>query len=76
MALQNLLRWDPSVAFLLEADPKKVAPVLKPVAVKVVVAVEVVWALGEEEEEEQEEEQVVTNSCDSFNSISIYTMIQ
>ena len=73
MALQNLLRWDPSVAFLLEADPKKVAPVLKPVAVKVVVAVEVVWALGEEE---QEEEQVVTNSCDSFNSISIYTMIQ
>lgn len=74
MALQNLLRWDPSVAFLLEADPKKVAPVLKPVAVKVVVAVEVVWALGEEEEEE--EEQVVTNSCDSFTSISIYTMIQ
>lgn len=73
MALQNLLRWDPSVAFLLEADPKKVAPVLKPVAVKVVVAVEVVWALGEEEEEE---EQVVTNSCDSFTSISIYTMIQ
>ena len=73
MALQNLLRWDPSVAFLLEADPKKVAPVLKPVAVKVVVAVEVVWALGEEKEEE---EQVVTNSCDSFTSISIYTMIQ